>query len=530
MLGMDIEEVRQEVQRAASRSRHRAAAAARTGPEAEPEPERPVLPEPHDLTTERETSKLLIQTPQLFEPAWDGLTVGDFTHPAYAAVFTSVDKAGTEDARATWVHRVSSAADNDQVRSLVAALAVEPVALTGAVDARYVVANSAKLQLLTALRAVRPAEVEVAAHQPGRQCHPSTTRCSPSWWCSRHGLGSCRPASSAPRTDARAGCPQILRTPFPAGWLCRHRGVMESWGDGELDRSLLTAEEEVSLALRIEAGVLAASALEQDYPPPGATAAELTQLAAEGEMARRRFTEANLGLVGMVARQFATRSGVNQADVFQEACLGLLVAVTRFDFRRGFRFATYALYWIRAYAGAATARMLGDLNLPTSRATQLRALRGMEAALEQSLGRAASARDIAAAVGRSEAWVADVLAHAVPTSLTELESDERIWAPARLEAEPDLSASESAGRAHRTGTRGPGTPPGLRHRRAAELCRGGRPAPARRQPRSADRADGPGALARRVSVRRRPGTVTTPREDSSPITPLALEYAAAAPG
>ena len=146
-------------------------------------------------------------------------------------------------------------------------------------------------------------------------------------------------------------------------------------------------------------------------------------------MARRRFAEADLGLVGMVARQFATRSGVNQADVFQEACLGLLVAVTRFDFR-GFRFATYALYWIRAYAGAATARMLGDLNLPTSRATQLRALRGMEAALEQSLGRAPSARDIAGAVGRSEAWVAEVLAHAVPTSLTELESDERIWHPA----------------------------------------------------------------------------------------------------
>lgn len=216
---------------------------------------------------------------------------------------------------------------------------------------------------------------------------------------------------------------------------------MDTSADGELDRSLLTAEEEVSLALRIEAGVLAAAALEQGYPSPGATVAELTQLAAEGEVARRRFTEANLGLVGMVARQFATRSGVNHADVFQEACLGLLVAVTRFDFRRGFRFATYALYWIRAYAGAATARMLGDLNLPTSRATQLRALRGVEAALEQSLGRTASPRDVAAAVGRSESWVSDVLAHAVPVSLTELEPDERPWAPARLELGPDLSAS-----------------------------------------------------------------------------------------
>ena len=85
-----------------------------------------------------------------------------------------------------------------------------------------------------------------------------------------------------------------------------------------------------------------------------------------------RFTEANLGLVHMVTRHFASRSGVNEADVFQEACLGLMVAIARFDHRRGFRFATYALFWIRAYAGTATAGMLGDLNLPTSRATQLR--------------------------------------------------------------------------------------------------------------------------------------------------------------
>ena len=148
MLGMDIEEVRREVQRAASRSRHRGA------PQAEPQAERPALPEPHDLTTERETSKLLIQVPRLFEPPWEGLSPSDFTHPAYAAVFTSVDKAATEPGTGNWVHQVAAAAENDQIRSLVAALAVEPLALTGSADSRYVVANSAKLQLLAAMRAV----------------------------------------------------------------------------------------------------------------------------------------------------------------------------------------------------------------------------------------------------------------------------------------------------------------------------------------------------------------------------------------
>jgi DNA primase len=166
MLGMDVEEVRQELQRAASRSRQQKSQSERREAEAETPPERPTLPDPHDLTTERETSKLLVQAPQLFPAAWDGLTVDDFTHPAYAAVFTSVGKASAEEGEGSWVHRVSSAAENDRVRSLVAALAVEPLALTGSVDARYVVANSAKLQLLTALRAVRKLKSKLQRTNP----------------------------------------------------------------------------------------------------------------------------------------------------------------------------------------------------------------------------------------------------------------------------------------------------------------------------------------------------------------------------
>ena len=186
---------------------------------------------------------------------------------------------------------------------------------------------------------------------------------------------------------------------------------------------LLTATEEHELSLTIEAGVLAQEVLAGDRSLPTATGDELQQLVAEGEQARIRFTEANIGLAKMVARQFAVRSGVSEADVFQEACLGLLLAVRRYDCRRGFRFATYALFWIRAHAGDAAARALGDLNLPTSRATQLRALRGVETELTQTLGRSATARDVAAAVERSEDWVAEVLAHRAPRSLSQLEPD-----------------------------------------------------------------------------------------------------------
>jgi DNA primase len=154
MLGMDVEEVRQEVLKASSRARaRRAEPAAQT-----PQPDRAEhqLPDPADrlLATERETSKLLIQAPELFEPGWDGLTQQDFTHPAYAAVFTSVEKAAAGGDADDWVHRVARSADHDQVRSLVVSLAVEPLPVQGEVTRRFVVANTAGLQLLTVMRQI----------------------------------------------------------------------------------------------------------------------------------------------------------------------------------------------------------------------------------------------------------------------------------------------------------------------------------------------------------------------------------------
>ncbi len=137
----------------------------------------------------------------------------------------------------------------------------------------------------------------------------------------------------------------------------------------------------------------------------------------QGEESRQRFIRANLRLVGMVCQQFAGRGGVSQADLFQEGCVGLIVAVERFDYARGYRFSTYALFWIRAYIGAATARQFGAMNLPTSRAERLRAARGVEAELAQFLGRSPSLAEVAAALGRTESWTADLLAHQRPSSI-----------------------------------------------------------------------------------------------------------------
>jgi DNA primase len=156
LLGMDQDEVRAEVSRAASRSSRRTT-------QAEPEPVEPAprsagiaLPNPRDrmLAIERETAQLLVQAPEHFPEHWDGLSSADFTHPAYAAVFTAVEKAVADDAAGDWTHRISDAVEDEQVRSLVVALAVEPLPLQGEPDERFVVAHTAGLQLLTVMRSI----------------------------------------------------------------------------------------------------------------------------------------------------------------------------------------------------------------------------------------------------------------------------------------------------------------------------------------------------------------------------------------
>lgn len=202
--------------------------------------------------------------------------------------------------------------------------------------------------------------------------------------------------------------------------------------------SLLTAEEEVILSLQIEAGILAAEALDRDERPHGATTEELRWLVVTGEQARRRYVEANLRLVSMVAHQAGQRAGLPDADLFQEGCLGLMIAVDRYDCRRGSRFATYGLLWIRAFTGAASARLLGSLNLPASRATQLRHARGIEAVLAQELGRLPSAAEVAAALGRSSDWTSRLLTHEQPCGLDEVDDI------AAQDPEPEAAPGERA--------------------------------------------------------------------------------------
>src|ERR1700730_18247196 len=109
---------------------------------------------------------------------------------------------------------------------------------------------------------------------------------------------------------------------------------------------LLDAEQEVELSKAIEAGLYAERLLDTGSVPEGVSKPELEDVVEQGLYAKRRFVEANLRLVVSLARKYPTDS-LPLIDLIQEGNLGLMRAVEKFDYRRGFKFSTYATWWIR---------------------------------------------------------------------------------------------------------------------------------------------------------------------------------------
>ncbi len=131
---------------------------------------------------------------------------------------------------------------------------------------------------------------------------------------------------------------------------------------------LLTAEEERELSQVIERGVAARVRIEE-----GADTAENRRAARQAAKAKDRFIRANLRLVVSIARRYPLPPGMELLDLIQEGNLGLEHAVDKFDWRKGFKFSTYATFWIRQAIGRALDQKASLVRLPGDRSASLRA-------------------------------------------------------------------------------------------------------------------------------------------------------------
>nr|WP_245941629.1 sigma-70 family RNA polymerase sigma factor [Vallicoccus soli] len=175
---------------------------------------------------------------------------------------------------------------------------------------------------------------------------------------------------------------------------------------------LLTAEQEVDLSERIEAGLYADHLLreaeEQGVELDPLRLRDLRALAHDGRDAKLHMVRANLRLVVSVAKKYSHR-GVPFLDVVQEGNLGLIRAVEKFDYRKGYKFSTYAMWWVRQAIGRGLAEQARTIRLPVHVQEELSKVNRVRRDLSQELGRPATDEEVAEQTGHAPERVAELL-------------------------------------------------------------------------------------------------------------------------
>jgi RNA polymerase primary sigma factor len=172
--------------------------------------------------------------------------------------------------------------------------------------------------------------------------------------------------------------------------------------------SLLTAEQEVDLAKRIEAGLYAEHKLETESKLSQALRRDLEEVAEDGRQAKAHMLEANLRLVVSVAKKYSDR-GLSLLDVVQEGNLGLIRAVEKFDYTKGYKFSTYAMWWIRQAIQRGFADSARTIRLPVHVLEMLSKLSRVERDMHQRLGREPTPEELAVELDRTPDQIEELL-------------------------------------------------------------------------------------------------------------------------
>ena len=172
---------------------------------------------------------------------------------------------------------------------------------------------------------------------------------------------------------------------------------------------LLNAEEEIELAQKMEAGDMAKTQLEEGGEDlDDETKKQLQDLVNQGDYAKKKLAEANLRLVVSIAKRYVGR-GMLFLDLIQEGNLGLIKAVEKFDYRKGYKFSTYATWWIRQAITRAIADQARTIRIPVHMVETINKLIRVSRQLLQELGREPTPEEIAAELDMPVERVREIL-------------------------------------------------------------------------------------------------------------------------